>query len=337
MSSEEQKIFWADTCKYASFNPWHARFSLGAAPFFEALRKMSKSEENDMANMSLYDLCKTAQKYVPFEMSPSEWENLNARIKTLQIARQEEEKNVKPLTRFGSQCPAWDELMSISCRGEDVELSEKNYNIYYPKSEAFLQKIISEVKQLHRSCFGGVIALACNLDAQWAEVYEAPDLYNCRKSPMTVFSVNVWMGQFKRARRLVEELQILDTENALKGHRMALLLDNENKELELYEPNGGETLWGPLVKEALQAYLGRQLTSLRKYRWIDTHQFCPRIMGPQTLSGRKMCVYYSLLWIYLRLHCPAVDRGTLTTILALEGKVGIDRLLKAIQCKLATL
>src|SRR6185312_14583281 len=69
------------------------------------------------------------------------------------------------------------------------------------------------------------------------------------------------------------------------------------------------------------------------YNWITPAEFCPRI-GIRMIHKGEFCAFFSLLWIYLRIHCSTIEREKLHTALVSGGPEFLAPLILGIQCKL---
>jgi hypothetical protein len=239
----------------------------------------------------------------------------------------------------GVECKAWNDLFqfAISC---NEPLQENIYNRFQKYMTDFLSDMLSDVSAYGHICYGGEILLFSNVEEKWATIADSdyPLRTKCagRVLHLTVLLINLQMGPFsdpnQNLNQFEDEYNTLKQQEKIKGHTMALLIDHDSKEIELYEPNG-ETNWFPLVWDSLQGYFYRNLPQFENFKWVSTFDFCP-LKGPQAISGKAMCSYFSLLWIYLRIHCPDVSRENLLDSLLLGGKNTLEQLLKGLQCML---
>jgi hypothetical protein len=236
-------------------------------------------------------------------------------------------------TDLEMDCTALDDLLNTHC-GAPGELHDRNYFRYLQSIDGFLSHLL----QSSEACYMGYINVASNVDRKWAQVYSFPDTHQCeaRATDFGVVLVHLEMGPFTRPQEsssnLPEQVEAAKFSGTNKPHAMALVIDHKRKQIELFEPNGIVD-WTPLVFDALRSYFQQQ-ERFRDYKWISTEQFCPRL-GIQSISKFAMCGLYSLLWIYLRIRCPGIDREELNRNLLRGGKTLIDALLSGLQCKVA--
>ena len=267
---------------------------------------------------------------------------------------------IKQAADIGLTCQGLDDLLNQDTCGHP--LVAELYTRYHKHRTAFLRHFL---RTLPNTCYSGEILVACNIKAKWAQVFGIDDgKTKCRGVGTVVMAVDLEMGPFEKPSgkesKVLQEAQLKSQAEVFRskekqlenqvttqierneitekqasqilgkyrqGHAMVLILDLVLKTIELFEPNGN-TPWDPLVFDALREYWKQDYP---QYRWIAPAEYCPR-RGIQSVSDRPMCAYFSLLWIYLRVHCPFVDRQTLSTSLLRGGKELIDHLISALQC-----
>lgn len=242
-------------------------------------------------------------------------------------------------SQLGLQCNALDDLLHTRC-GPEGRLTDSNYMKYLQYFDDFLVYLVREENTLvTQTCYAGYINLASNVEKKWAQVYSFPKSNRClgRAMGWIVMLVHLEMGPFNLDEvgtkgDIEAQVRQLRRRHLNSPHAMALLINNDEKEVELFEPNG-VTDWSHLVFDALQGYF-KDAFPRDRYKWIPTQEYCP-LLGIQSISKRAMCGLFSLLWIYLRLHCFKIDREQLNTNLLKGGKSLIDRLLRGLMCKVA--
>lgn len=225
-------------------------------------------------------------------------------------------------------CPGFRSLLESAC---DQKFTPINYARYSRYADDFIDEIVQSSSS---KCFGGKVNVICNLMERWAEVSrmrpQSCFVSNESKNKLTVISVHLTMGLFKRGEQ--------DTglgEDQVSRHAMVLIIDDLEKQVELFEPNGADPAWVPLVFDALQKYF----VDYQSYDWIDAHEFCPRL-GIQSVSAIQkaspsgFCAYFSLLWVYLRVTCSSISRRELSAELLSEHGRYIDPLITGLQCQL---
>lgn len=225
----------------------------------------------------------------------------------------------------GLECSGLTTLLNSSC-GQD--LSDTMYSVCQVYQEQFVDHFI---QTLPNACYAGKINIAANLQLAWSKVYSKEKMaLKCRAVPLMVVLIHLSMGNFKPStinQDIAKQAKILYRQGESKNHAMVLIVDNEKKEVELFEPNGAAIEWVPLVFDAAKSHF----TDFASYKWLEPQEFCPRV-SIQGISKHAMCAYFSMLWVYLRTHCPLIDRETLVRVLLQGGPHFIDRLLIGLQC-----
>ena len=187
------------------------------------------------------------------------------------------------------------------------------------------------------ACSGGEIFIVTNIDPNpedlpmvplWSKViadtFDAKERRNCQKKMTLVFVTVMMVPHLKHPLPFTTRDKLIkwwDTEvkEPKMAHAMSLVVDHDNKEIELFEPNGADIRWEPIVFEGLRQYF-KEKKYWENYTWTNTSEYCPR----GDLQTRPMCALYSLLWFYLRSQCSNLRRQTLTHYLIEGGKERID-------------
>jgi len=116
------------------------------------------------------------------------------------------------------------------------------------------------------------------------------------------------------------------------GHYSVVLIDNVDKTIEYFEPNGSSAAWIEPVLPVLRRLLVEGgVPRFRNYRLIEPGEFCPRV-SIQAISQTAMCAFWSSLYTLLRLGCPRVPRDKLVEDLAGRGRPFLLRLLQRWHC-----
>lgn len=107
------------------------------------------------------------------------------------------------------------------------------------------------------------------------------------------------------------------------NHYTIMITDHQKKEAEYFEPNG-TTPW--LLN--VEAYLQK----LSNYNFIPTLSYCPS-RGPQYVSQKSWCVAFSLLYTYLRIYEPDLNRNEIIKLLT-GDRIYINNLIEKFVCLL---
>lgn len=282
----------------------------------------------EMTNQLFCDLVKQAEqkKVIVSVAQPTEVENVL----------------IHEAKDLGLECAGIDELLDTaqlqSCQNV---FDTKTYSRYSPYVSHFIHQLTDSVAN---TCDGGEVEVWYNPLNKKAQVTDSTLHLLCRANDLIVVLIHLVMGDLDPADPT--RMQELEDRNELDHHAMVLLLDNRRHQIELFEPNGASPEWVPFVFDALQSFFQQAQhykQYVQDYEWFETQEFCPRV-GLQGLSTTQreyhtksggFCSYFSLLWIYLRLHCQDIDRKTLLIQLLKGGGTFIDRLIVGLQCKLA--
>ena len=144
--------------------------------------------------------------------------------------------------------------------------------------------------------------------------------------------------------------------NQCPGHAMALLIDNRERTIEVYDPNGpGATWFRPIERFLLErlrrqqrfaayasiAKAGQCVTRDPRIRFspsaADARDFAPaaargRDIGPQYVASLPMCAYFSNLYALLRLTCDDLDAAQVNDALVGLGRARLVDLLQRFHC-----
>ena len=102
------------------------------------------------------------------------------------------------------------------------------------------------------------------------------------------------------------------------GHSLCLIIDNRRHEIEFFDSNGAKGYWWKTVDNYLGIYSSDNFPS---YTYVSTLSFCP--IGPQYVSQDEYCNLWNLLYIYLRLKYPVINRKLIIKYLLDNNNKGI--------------
>jgi len=133
------------------------------------------------------------------------------------------------------------------------------------------------------------------------------DLQKCKKRFIYIFFSIVW-------------------EQRLSGHANMLIIDNENKTIERFEPHGHNLSFDrkKQILRGIDSKFDNKLLSylkLNKYKYISPIDISPKI-GVQLKADAYygMCVTYSLMYLQLRIMNPDVDQKEIVKYLLKKTK-----------------
>jgi hypothetical protein len=115
------------------------------------------------------------------------------------------------------------------------------------------------------------------------------------------------------------------------GHAMALLIDTQNKTVELFDPNGAKVPWYRPIAD----YIARQLDlhpEFQSYRLFDNSELPP--YGVQAGSNLALCAYFSSLYVAIRLSCQEWNATRLNQELLKLNATDLRLLLQLWHCYL---
>lgn len=115
------------------------------------------------------------------------------------------------------------------------------------------------------------------------------------------------------------------------GHAMALIIDNKERTIEYFEPNGKIASWYAVISLFLTRWFRRHPV-YRAYR-VDEEFCCPPV-GIQSRVGLPMCSYFSSMYVAIRLLCQEIPENEVVTHLLRLGKQGLQQLLQRWHCYL---
>jgi len=237
-------------------------------------------------------------------------------------------------------CLQLNEILTGICQ---TKLTDDVYADFYRYIEPFLEYYVNN--SVINACSGAKITIFYEYDkGKFANfgIY-MPNYINweCKKRflviPLGLRSSKaiILEGAFpvtptaKNSIALSEYLDDIKTDSQV-GHRNAILIDNVNNTLELFEPHGYSETTDKIVIPAMQQLI-TLVPSLIGYKIIPPIEYCPRV-GVQELTGDAFCSNWSLLYTILRLACPDTPKDALVTHLVSKGKEGLTQLMQSFSC-----
>lgn len=108
-------------------------------------------------------------------------------------------------------------------------------------------------------------------------------------------------------------VRIINFQDTNETHANMLMINNQNKEYERFEPHGG--IGYPGIDEAIERYMEKHL---KHYKYVPTVDYCP-MAGPQAIQSQAhydcgsqvagFCVVFSTLYAHLRMLNPLYSRS----------------------------
>lgn len=112
------------------------------------------------------------------------------------------------------------------------------------------------------------------------------------------------------------------------GHKESVIVDNEEKTVEFYDPNGTVAWWYALVSTFLRQKL---MPLFPGYRFSNMGDYCPGF-GPQTKTDLPRCAAYDLLIILTRLLHPELESKEIIRLFNRLDRDGHVQLLNRLIC-----
>ena len=118
--------------------------------------------------------------------------------------------------------------------------------------------------------------------------------------------------------------------NCDSGHAMAIIINNADKSIDLFEPNGRFVPWYKPVEE----YLSTMFDSEPKYKdyVFNDIQACLPNRGIQAIAQKPQYAYFANLYAALRLLCPELTPPSIIQSLLALNKKGLLQLLQRFHC-----
>lgn len=119
--------------------------------------------------------------------------------------------------------------------------------------------------------------------------------------------------------------------NGCVGHATALLIDNSEKTIQLYDPNGTNAPYFAAAEQWLRHQFARR-GLFSSYTFMQSASI-PRF-GYQIGTDLQMCAYFSALYVAIRIHCPSIAAQDVNDALERIPKPDIRRVLSLFHCYL---
>jgi len=119
--------------------------------------------------------------------------------------------------------------------------------------------------------------------------------------------------------------------NGCSGHAAALIIDNQNKNIQFYDPNGTFPSYFVAASDWIQRHIFQAIPKLREYHYID-EAHVPQFVGFQANTQLQMCTYFASLYVALRFMCPRLSAEEINHSLAKIPKNQIFDLLSLFHC-----
>lgn len=117
------------------------------------------------------------------------------------------------------------------------------------------------------------------------------------------------------------------SERLLEAHSTLLIIDNVDKTIEYYEPNGFPN-WNNDIEGFLEFEVEENYPD---HTFIPTSDFCPNI-GPQGILNEGICSAFTLFFIWARTFEPELTTIDLFNELTKIGKVNIRKIIYNFIC-----
>lgn len=115
------------------------------------------------------------------------------------------------------------------------------------------------------------------------------------------------------------------------GHAMALIIDNKERTIEYFEPNGKNARWYATIALFLTQWFKKN-PQFKDYR-VDEEFCCPPVGIQMEAGGLPMCAYFSSLYVAIRLLCQdSIPENEVVSRILQLGKHGIRQLLQRWHC-----
>lgn len=122
-------------------------------------------------------------------------------------------------------------------------------------------------------------------------------------------------------------LVIFDESNEMvAAHSTILLVDNKNKTIEYFDPNGpSKTSYFHQGEDAAREIATKYYPT---HKFIPMIDFCPLFGDLTQFAGRPYCAHWSLLYAYIRTYCPNLSRKEIVNLLLEKEEEGYDLVYK---------
>lgn len=218
-------------------------------------------------------------------------------------------------------CPLLETILSTSDVCDQKNLS-KIYKDLAPYRNEFLTDMIRH--QAIGSIFAGEITINTMFRIiEEKKVYDGA--YVSQISPHVISSNTTSPWNIVGVHIVLYNVPSLEEFKLVGGHATFALINNDEKTIEYFEPNGTKADWLNTVGPVLESYFKNNYTYYL-YTFIPPRQFCP-YQGPQQITQDELCANWSSLYIVLRLACPDVPRRDLVTMLTNQGKEYLQTLI----------
>lgn len=228
----------------------------------------------------------------------------------------------KTVGRHTLVCPWLSELENTPlCADYNLQ---RDYQLLNNKSAEAIERLL---RGAAGSCYYGRMSLAVDQAQKKAGIYDI-ELTPCTGGRKVVV-LHLEFGDFDfdgmgDLKRQVDTYRAMEPNRI--GHAMGLILDEDTKTGELFEPNSPSVWWVEPVRRSLIQW-GKD-----RYETIDSPRlFCPNV-NIQTKIGEGVCLAMAMLYLSLRVHCPTISRADILKGLTEAGTQYLNSLLQKFLC-----
>ena len=268
-----------------------------------------------------------------FEFLEGEVDTSNKTYKFIEGFKSDLDENIFSIDSYLDELERDLEVMLESCSENEEEINTFDYILNYSCDNKNIKKkyltissgssqasslIVEQITYNSGNCYGGTILIEL-IERECRVSYTDNIRYNDKCStmmtPMTCIFVNI-------------ELKTSSDESLHGLHATYLLLDNEKKTIEYFDPAGGKCV------QDVENFLFQELKQYYPdYEYIGLFTYCP-IVGPQDIIRKGWCYAIGLFYIYTRFMTPNTTREMIIKQLLVMDRNMLIKLISNFICYL---